>query len=383
MVVPPFQLYLISALESFLILVGIGFVEPKKSDNCVLPIIAFLFFIIWAIIIVMVMIMRKFNSKMLIWFISLCVPFYVGAYSDFIIPGGETLGIEVNSRGVMIVGFYKINGELINQNLQVGDKILKVDGEVVEDTNSLADLIDKHMKDDAVTITIERNHKELENTMQLSLYNGTYRTGLYVKANVLGIGTLSYIDPETNIYGVLGHSLNVSNTNQKIEIKSGKSYDADVTSFTRSVDGTPGSKNADINKNETFGTIEANTNYGVFGKTEESIQKDLMKVGKIDEVELGKAFIHTTDTNNEIKQYEINILEVNKDNNEKNIYFEINDEALLAMSGGIVQGMSGSPIIQNDMIVGAVTRVLVDDVNRGYGISIVTMLEEGDKLLEN
>jgi len=320
--------------------------------------------------------------KLMMFLFILLFPLYCLAYSEYLIPGGDTLGIEVNSRGVMIVGFYKINGEFINENLEIGDKILKVNGEVVNDTTSLVNLIDKHMKDNSVDITISRNNKEISSKMNLSLYNGTYRTGLYVKANVLGIGTLTYIDPESKIYGVLGHSLNVTNTNQKIEIKTGYSYEADVTSFTRSVDGTPGSKNADIRKDNRFGTIERNSNYGVFGFVDESHNKKTMKVASIDEVELGKAFVLTTNTNNEVKEYEIKILEVNKDNVDKHIYFEIVDSELLEMSGGIVQGMSGSPIIQENKIIGAITRVLVDDVNRGYGISIVTMLEEGDKLLE-
>jgi len=319
--------------------------------------------------------------KKIIYLILLLMPFYVNAYSDYIIPGGDTLGIEVKSKGIMIVGFYKIDGELINQDFKVGDKILKVSDVDVNDTGELVDLIDRYMKNEKVEVTILRNDKEYKRKLSLSLYDGTYRTGLYVKSDVLGIGTLSYIDPETGVYGVLGHSLNLSNTNQRIEIKTGYSYEAKVTSFTRSVDGNPGSKNADIDKNERFGTIERNSNYGIFGKIEDEVKKKAMKVGSLDDVSLGTAYIYTTNTNNEIDTYEIKILEVSKDTDEKNIYFEIVDDRLLKMSGGIVQGMSGSPIIQGDTIIGAVTRVLVDDVNKGYGISIVTMLEEGDKIL--
>lgn len=318
--------------------------------------------------------------KKLIYFILLFFPYFVFAYSEYIIPGGETLGIEVNSKGVMVVGFYKVNGSFINQELQVGDKILEVNHEDVMSTNDLVRLIDQYMSDGKVSITYSRGDKEYTTDLALRLYDGSYRTGLYVKGSILGIGTLSYIDPDTGVYGVLGHSLNLSNTNQLIDIRTGYSYEAKVTSFTRSIDGNPGSKNANIDKNSLFGTIEKNSNYGIFGTVEKSPQKELMKVGNIDEIQLGDAYIYTTDTNNEIKPYKIRILEVNKNNVDKNIYFEIVDQDLLAMSGGIVQGMSGSPIIQEDMIVGAVTRVLVDDVNKGYGISIVTMLEEGDKL---
>lgn len=322
--------------------------------------------------------------KKILWgILCLLTPFIVFAYSDYIIPGGDTLGIEVNSKGVMIVGFYKVNGELINQDFQVGDKILKVNKEEVVGTKELVELIDQHMKNGKVSVTYSRNNKEYDTDLILSLFNGNYRTGLYVKGNVLGIGTLSYIDPETGIYGVLGHPLNVANTNQQVEIRDGLSYEANVTSFTRSVDGNPGSKNANINKSDVFGTIEKNSNYGIFGKVEKETNKNKMKVGQLDEVTLGKAYIYTTNINNEIEKYEIEILEINKKNIEKNLYFKVVDQNLLNMSGGIVQGMSGSPIIQDDKIIGAVTRVLVDDVDKGYGISIVTMLEEGDKILEN
>ena len=107
-----------------------------------------------------------------------------------------------------------------------------------------------------------------------------------------------------------------------------------------------------------------------------------MEVGKLNDVMLGSASIYTTNLDDEVVEYEIKILEIDKESKDKNFYFEVVDKDLLEMSGGIVQGMSGSPIIQNDKIIGAVTRVLIDDVKKGYGISIVTMLEEGDKLAE-
>lgn len=319
--------------------------------------------------------------RKLIMLLILLLPFNVLAYSEYIIPGGETLGIEVNSKGVVVVGYYEVDGRYINEELKIGDRITAVNGVEVNTTNELASLIEEHMVDSKIDITYLRNGKDYNTSLVLSLANGTYRTGLYVKSSVLGIGTLTYIDPTTNVYGVLGHSLNMSNTANKIEIKEGVSYNADVTSFTRSVDGNPGSKNADIKKDEVFGTIENNTEYGIFGKTKEDNNNNSLKVAKLEEVNLGSAYIRTTNVNNEIDEYEIKILEINRSNSSKNIYFEITDEELIQMSGGIVQGMSGSPIIQDNKIVGAITRVLVDDVNRGYGISIVTMLEEGDKLL--
>ena len=243
--------------------------------------------------------------KKLLWFLILLIPFYVFAYSDYIIPGGDTLGIEVSSKGVIIVGFYKVNGEYINQDFEIGDKITYVSGYQVNGTDDLVRLIDKYMADNKVDVTYERKNKEYKGELVLSLFNGTYRTGLYVKGSVLGIGTLTYIDPETNVYGVLGHSLNVSKTNERIEIKTGYSYGAEVISFTRSIDGNPGSKNANIIKNQVFGTIERNSNYGIFGKVnEQNNNKDTMRVGMLDEVSLGKAYIYTTNMDANFKWVE-------------------------------------------------------------------------------
>lgn len=318
--------------------------------------------------------------KKFIWLLILMlIPIFTYAYSDYIIPGGNTLGIEVNSKGIIVVGFYKVNGEYINQYLNIGDKIIMVNDVEVNTTEELVNLINKYMKNSQVEITYTRDDKSYTANLELSLLNGSYRTGLYVKSNVVGIGTLTYIDPGTSIYGVLGHSLNLSKTNERIEIDTGYSYDAKVTSFTKSTDGNPGSKNANINKESLFGIITKNTDYGIFGQIKNPSRQDLLKVADLDEVSLGKAYIRTTNLNNEVKDYEIKILDIDKKNSEKNIYFEVVDDELIEMSGGIVQGMSGSPIIQENKIIGAVTRVLVDDVKKGYGISIIKMLEEGDK----
>ncbi len=318
--------------------------------------------------------------KKILWLFILLTPFWVFAYSKYIIPGGDTLGIEVNSKGVVVVGFYQVNGEYINKNLKVGDRILEVNDIEVSSSNNLIELIDKYKVNNKVNIEYIRNGNVYDTELVLGSDKGVYKTGLYVKGSVLGIGTLTYIDPNSKVYGILGHSLNMNKVNYKIEVRNGYSYFADVTGFIRSKDGSPGSKNADINKSQIFGTIENNTDYGVFGKIDKEITRELMEVGELEDIMLGTAYIRTTNELDDIKEYEIVILEIDKNNTERNIYFEIKDKELLKMSGGIVQGMSGSPIIQNNKIVGAVTRVLVDDVSKGFGISIVEMLNNGDKI---
>lgn len=318
--------------------------------------------------------------KKLLIAIILLMPFNVFAYSDFIMPGGETIGISVNNDGVVVMGFYKVNNNYINSFLEVGDNIIYVNDEEVDNIEELSDLIEKNINDNSVSIIYVRDGVEHEGLLELRLVDGIYKSGLYIKSNVVGIGTVTYIDGD--IYGALGHVINFGSINKKVEIKDGTAFFSDVTNFIRSRNGNPGSKSADIIYDKEFGSIDSNTNYGIYGYVKSKNDKELMEVGKLNDVMLGSASIYTTNLDDEVIEYEIKILEIDKESKDKNFYFEVVDKDLLEMSGGIVQGMSGSPIIQNDKIIGAVTRVLIDDVKKGYGISIVTMLEEGDKLAE-
>ena len=166
-----------------------------------------------------------------------------------------------------------------------------------------------------------------------------------------------------------------------LEVKDGKIFDSSVTNIERSENGNPGSKNADFNFDEANGKILENTESGIFGKyTKELPDKKKYKVAKFEDIKLGNAKIMTVLEGNNIKEYNINIIELNnkKDQKTKNILFEVTDEELLKKSGGIVQGMSGSTIIQGDYIVGAVTHVVVDNPAKGYGILITNMLEEAE-----
>lgn len=318
--------------------------------------------------------------KKLLISIILLMPFNVFAYSDYIIPGGETIGISVNNDGVVVMGFYKVNNDYINSFLEVGDNIIYVNNEEVDNIEELSNLIEKNINDNSVSIIYVRDGIEYEGLLELRLVDGIYKSGLYIKSNVVGIGTVTYIDGD--IYGALGHVINFGSINKKVEIKDGTAFFSDVTNFIRSRNGNPGSKSADIIYDKEFGSIDSNTSYGIYGYIKNKNDKELMEVGELDDVMLGSASIYTTNLDDEVVEYEIKILEIDKESKDKNFYFEVVDKDLLEMSGGIVQGMSGSPIIQNNKIVGAVTRVLIDDVKKGYGISIVTMLEEGDKLAE-
>ena len=323
-------------------------------------------------------------KKLKIFIISLLllIPINVFAYSDFIIPGGETLGIEINSKGIMVIGFYQINGKFNkgNPELKPGDYITKVNNIDVYTVDDLTSVIEDNISKSGVKITYNRNGKIKTSNLELVKDDNIYKTGLYVKDSITGIGTLSYIDPETKVFGALGHEIVESNTKSTVEIKSGIIFRNYITSIDKSTNGIPGSKNAKFYYDTTYGRIIKNTNVGIYGIYDAMLpQKDLIEVAEPNEVKIGKAYIETVLNGEEIKQYDINITSINESSDIKNINFEIIDEELLDKTGGVVQGMSGSPIIQNNKIIGAVTHVVIDNPSNGYGIFITTMLEEGEK----
>lgn len=316
-------------------------------------------------------------------FVFLCAAFFVPleilAYSKYIIPGGETLGIELKSDGIMIIGFYEIDGKTNKSNLLVGDYIKEVNGVSVNTIDELTKEIEKNVNG-SVEITYLRNKTEKTTELNLIYEDNVYKTGLYVKDKITGIGTLSYIDPETKIYGALGHEIIESSSKSLVEVKAGNIFRNNITSITKSFDGTPGSKNAKFYYDTLYGTITKNTSFGIYGKyTSDLPNKDVIEVGTKDDVKIGKATIYTVLEDEEIEEYEIEITKINETSKIKNITFNITDEDLLEETGGVVQGMSGSPIIQNNKIIGVVTHVIIDNPESGYGIFITTMLEEGEK----
>lgn len=311
----------------------------------------------------------------------LLMPLNVLAYSNNIIAGGDTLGIEVKNKGIIVVGFYRVNGKLNKNNLKVGDIILKINNNDVFSIEDMVNSIENNIKNQKVIITIKRNNEEIDKEVELDYIDGVYKTGLYVKDNIIGIGTLSYIDPATKIYGALGHEIIEGSSNKLIEVKTGSIFKTKITSIDKSIKGVAGSKNAKFYNNINYGTVVSNTNKGIYGFYDKDISsKDLLEVGKYEDITLGKAYIKTVLKDEAIGNYEIEIDRLNK-GNIKNIHFKITSPELIDKTGGVVQGMSGSPIIQNNKIIGAVTHVVIDNPLTGYGILITNMLEEGDKIL--
>ena len=318
------------------------------------------------------------------FFVIFLFPLGVFAYSKYIIPGGESIGIKINTEGLVVVGFYKVEDEYIaKNNFKIGDKIINVNGKNVNTIDELTDAVSKsEMSSLNVKVTVKRNDREVDTYLKLIVKDGIYKTGLYVKDSLIGLGTLSYIDPVSKIYGALGHEITMNETGNKVDVRDGNILYSKVIGIDKSRNGKVGSKNANIIFDRKIGTIQKNTNKGIYGiYTDNLPNKDTYQVADFSNIKKGDAYILTVTKDNKIEKYSINILDKysSKKDTQKAFSFEITDKNLLNKTGGIVQGMSGSPIIQDDKIIGAVTNVLVDNVTLGYGISIITMLAEGEK----
>ena len=318
---------------------------------------------------------------LLTFFIILFCTLNILAYSKSVIPGGESIGIKIESDGLIVVGFYKVNDKYIaSDNIKIGDNITHINNKRVYSISELSNVIEKSNTDE-VDVKLLRKNKEVNTKLKLVKEDNLLKTGLYVKDNVVGLGTLTYIDPVTKIWGALGHEILLSETNSRIEVKNGNILMSKVTSINKSRNGKVGSKNANILFNKKIGTINKNTVNGIYGDYTSTLpRKDTIEIANFNDIKKGHAYIYTVTNNTELKKYKINIVDKysSKKNTTKAISFEIIDKDLINKTGGIVQGMSGSPIIQDDKLVGAVTNVLVDNVTLGYGILITTMLETGE-----
>lgn len=329
--------------------------------------------------------LKKLKLQIIVPLLILFImPQNIYAYSKYIIPGGETIGIEVNSKGILVVGFYEVDSKYIGKDagFEIGDVITEINNTKVSNIEEMVNAVnDEASKDNKLDVTIIRDGKSSSLTLNMVCDSSNVcKTGLYVKDEITGVGTLTYIDPKTTIFGALGHEITERTTGERFEIKDGKIFNATVTDNIKSESGSPGEKNAIYDENITYGEIDANEESGIFGKyTSEILEDEALEVGTKDDVKTGEASIRTVLNGNDVKDYTINILNINKDTDIKNILFEITDQELLNETGGVIQGMSGSPIIQNNKIVGAVTHVIVNDTKKGYGIFITTMLEDGDK----
>jgi len=311
-----------------------------------------------------------------------------------LIPGGQSVGIKMDVKGVLVVGLEEIETEDsvvspgYDAGIQIGDMILSIDGEDVYYASEVTELIEAAKG--SVNIKVSRKEQTLEFkvTPVREYKSGQLKMGIWVKEKIAGIGTLSFYDPETNVLAALGHGIYESKTNTLLSADQGELLPTEVKSIKEGVAGIPGEIRGIFYGDESpIGSVKENCEFGIYSKGTNLEGINLgepMVMARQEQVEEGPAYILTTIDGNKVEKFEIEITNVSKQKeaDSKGIEIEVTDERLLSYCGGIVQGMSGSPIIQNDRLVGAVTHVFVNNPTKGYGIFAEWMVEKGYNLAD-
>ncbi len=308
-----------------------------------------------------------------------------------VIPGGQSIGVKLHTKGVLVVGYHIVKGEERiyspgeEASIQVGDMIVEMNGHIIEKMQDIKPIVEQAGHDNTdIAVKLRRNNKEIETLLKpIEDHDQQYQIGLYVRDSAAGIGTLSFYEPGSNKYGALGHVISDMDTQKPIETYEGTVVRSYVTSIAKGNNGVPGEKKARFSiEDDAIGTVNKNSPFGIFGVLDEPIENGIldepMDIAYSDEVEKGPATILTVLEDEKVEQFDIEIVSsVPQDKPEtKGMVIKITDEKLLEKTGGVIQGMSGSPIIQNNKIIGAITHVFVNDPTSGYGVHIEWMLND-------
>lgn len=303
-----------------------------------------------------------------------------------VLVSGSPVGIYMETKGVLVID----SGEITDREgirrtpaehiIQSGDYICEIDGKVLTGKRQLMQLV-RENQGEPMELQVIRHQETIKLEMTpVETEDGSYKLGIWVRDNIQGIGTLTYVEPN-GTFGALGHGISDADTGERLEISDGDLYRADILSIRKGTAGTPGELRGVINYREEnrIGTICGNSQYGIRGQMEPGKYTESMKkipTGLKQEIQTGKAEIRC-DIGDGIREYRCEILEIDSNARDTNKCFvlRITDNDLLSRTGGIVQGMSGSPVLQNGKLIGAITHVFVNDPTKGYGIFIENMME--------
>ena len=295
--------------------------------------------------------------------------------AEELMPVGQVVGLELRNDSVSIAAFDDALGSAAKEaGLQIGDEILDIDGTKVDDAADVRQALTR--SDGQVRLRILRKDKQHQLSLTPKVTPAGPRLGVYLRQGVTGIGTVTWYDPETGRFGTLGHGVNDAKGNLA-DLTEGTVYEANVVSVKRGKCGEPGQLRGSVETGHTIGTVEKNTPQGVFGKVSAGWKGELLETAPRSKVKTGPATILSTVTGKAPQEYSVEIQKIYPGARPegRNLLIKVTDPALLQTTGGIVQGMSGSPIIQDGKLVGAVTHVLVNDPTTGYGIFIENMLD--------
>ena len=312
---------------------------------------------------------------------------------DFkLIPGGQSIGVKLNTIGVLVVGHHLVSTEQGKNSpgeeagVKVGDIITEINGKVIQRMADVSEIVQSAGEENKpLDLVIKREEKTIRTklTPQKDDAEQSYKLGLYIRDSAAGIGTMTFYHPGTKKYGARGHVISDADTKKPIVVKDGQIVSSTVTSIEKGSNGDPGEKLARFSPNkEVIGNINRNSPFGIFGSLKDNIQNELMDealpITLSHQVKEGPAEILTVVDGTKVERFDIEIISSipQKFPAIKGMVLKVTDKELLKKTGGIVQGMSGSPIIQDGKLIGAVTHVFVNDPTSGYGVHIEWMLHE-------
>ena len=302
-----------------------------------------------------------------------------------LVPVGHTIGIKLFSEGVVVVGLAEVeSGDGTAApgaacGLKVGDVIEEANGSAVESSEQFAAML---QCGGTVELGVSRDGADLILAAEPALGpDGTYRLGAWIRDSMAGIGTVTFYDPATGAFGALGHGITDSDTGLLMPLGDGAVMDASVKAVKKGASGDPGELRGSFNLTEDMGTLWANTDRGIFGVLDrcDFTLGQAVPVASAGQVHTGPAVILSNISGDAVETFDVELVRVVEGSGTQNLLIQVTDPELIARTGGIVQGMSGSPILQGGQLVGAVTHVMIDDPTKGYGILIENMLEQAEK----
>lgn len=311
-----------------------------------------------------------------------------------VIPVGKVAGVKLYTDGVLVVGMSEIEGidakrykPYQNTGIQEGDSIISINQNTISSTDELIETVNRSEgKEIKVKYLHEEETKECSIT-PVKTGENEYKLGLWVRDSAAGVGTVTYYEPSTKTFGALGHGITDIDTDELVPIASGEFVTTKILNIVKGEDGVPGKIQGTVENQKNIGSISKNTKYGIYGSVQNVSALNIdtskeMEVALRKEIKVGKATILCSLDNQEVGEYEIEIEQIDTQNsyNNKSMKIKVTDERLLEKTGGIIQGMSGSPIIQNGKFVGAVTHVLVNNPQEGYAVFGDMMIKQSKEV---
>lgn len=319
--------------------------------------------------------MKKTVYRLTAFMICLIISAQTVFGAQLVVPGGQVIGLELQDGSVTVAAFDEGIGKNAQDcGLQVGDRITAVNGKSVHCVQDVRTALNQ--TDGEAELTVLRKGKTRQMKILPEITSAGPRLGVYLKQGITGVGTVTWYEPESGTFGALGHGVNDPEGNL-IQMEQGSVYNASVLTVKTGKSGEPGQLMSAMTGGGEIGIIEKNTVQGVFGKAQLSAKEEMLPVGEKEDVRAGDAVIRSTVSGNRVQEYSVEIVKVypNSGPSGRNMVLKVTDPDLLEATGGIVQGMSGSPIIQDGKLIGAVTHVLINDPSMGYGIFIENMLD--------